>query len=118
VGRDDVLEIVTALGAQAVALARSDTFIPVDTEAVRPVDQNWPASGPPSSASTRSSRPTGFDRPLLADETGQWLRGDVLGVLCAQALGILRWRPGRLQFRARTLGPVQPGRAHGSARPS
>jgi phosphomannomutase len=28
------------------------------------------------------------DRPLLADETGTWLRGDVLGVLCARALGL------------------------------
>ena len=26
------------------------------------------------------------DRPLLADHTGEWLRGDVLGVLCARAL--------------------------------
>jgi phosphomannomutase len=89
VGRDDVLEIVTALGAQAVALARSDTFIPVDTEAVRPVDQElarqWAAEfGFDAILSTDGDS----DRPLLADETGQWLRGDVLGVLCAQALGI------------------------------
>ncbi|MCK7575897.1 MAG: hypothetical protein MZV65_08355 [Chromatiales bacterium] len=28
------------------------------------------------------------DRPLIADEHGQWLRGDVAGVLCARRLGI------------------------------
>ncbi|MBM6550220.1 hypothetical protein [Marinomonas ostreistagni] len=27
------------------------------------------------------------DRPLVADETGQWLAGDSLGMLCAQYLG-------------------------------
>lgn len=26
------------------------------------------------------------DRPLLADENGEWLRGDILGVLCARAM--------------------------------
>jgi len=28
------------------------------------------------------------DRPLLADENGEWMRGDVLGILCAQGLRI------------------------------
>jgi phosphomannomutase len=28
------------------------------------------------------------DRPMLADEHGQWLRGDILGLLCAKALRI------------------------------
>jgi phosphomannomutase len=28
------------------------------------------------------------DRPLLADENGQWLRGDIVGLLCARELGI------------------------------
>ena len=28
------------------------------------------------------------DRPLLSDENGEWLRGDVLGILAATALGI------------------------------
>ncbi|MEA3226647.1 MAG: phosphomannomutase, partial [Planctomycetota bacterium] len=35
VGRDIILEIVKGLGADAVALNQSDTFIPVDTEAIR-----------------------------------------------------------------------------------
>ncbi|MGL5372566.1 MAG: phosphomannomutase, partial [Plesiomonas shigelloides] len=28
------------------------------------------------------------DRPLIADEHGEWLRGDILGVLCAQAMNM------------------------------
>jgi phosphomannomutase len=27
------------------------------------------------------------DSPLIADEQGRWLRGDVLGILCARELG-------------------------------
>lgn len=30
---------------------------------------------------------TAGDRPLVGDERGQWLRGDVAGILCAQYLG-------------------------------
>ena len=28
------------------------------------------------------------DRPLVADENGEWLRGDILGLLCSKALQI------------------------------
>ena len=89
VGRDLVAQIVEALGAEAVRLGRSDTFIPVDTEAVRPEDQElahgWSREfGLDAILSTDGDS----DRPLLADETGTWMRGDVLGILCAQALGI------------------------------
>ncbi|MFD2783012.1 hypothetical protein ACFS32_20420 [Novosphingobium pokkalii] len=38
VGRDIVVDVVRALGAEVVALGRSERFIPVDTEAVRPED--------------------------------------------------------------------------------
>ncbi len=39
VGRDILVALVEALGGKAVSLGRSDRFIPVDTEAVRPEDQ-------------------------------------------------------------------------------
>lgn len=89
VGRDIVTALVEALGAQAVALGRSEKFIPVDTEAVRPEDQalakQWAAKhGLDAILSTDGDS----DRPLLADEAGMWMRGDVLGILCARALGI------------------------------
>jgi phosphomannomutase len=120
VGRDDVLEIVTALGAQAVALARSDTFIPVDTEAVRPVDQElarqWAAE---FDFDAILSTDGDSDRPLLADETGQWLRGDVLGVLCAQALGITALAtPVSSIPRSNSRACSARSCARGSARPS
>ena len=89
VGRDAVCAVVRALGGELVRLGRSDKFIPVDTEAVRPEDQvlarQWSAEfGLDAILSTDGDS----DRPLLADEAGNWMRGDVLGILCAQALGI------------------------------
>ena len=89
VGRDILVAIVERLGAEVVRLGRSETFIPVDTEAVRPEDQalglQWAKEyGLDAILSTDGDS----DRPLLADETGAWMRGDVLGILCARALGI------------------------------
>ncbi|MDR6706664.1 phosphomannomutase [Novosphingobium sp. 1748] len=88
VGRDVVLSIVNALGAEGVPIGRATKFIPVDTEAIRPEDvvlaREWAAEyGFDAIISTDGDS----DRPLLADHTGEWLRGDVLGVLCARALG-------------------------------
>lgn len=89
VGRDLLVTIAEALGATVAPLARSERFIPVDTEAVRPEDvalaRQW-ALEPGFDAILSTDGDS--DRPLLADETGEWLRGDVLGVLCAQALGL------------------------------
>ncbi|RKF15978.1 phosphomannomutase [Altericroceibacterium spongiae] len=89
VGRDILVAILEQLGAEVVRLGRSETFIPVDTEAVRPEDEalarNWASQyGLDAILSTDGDS----DRPLLADETGRWLRGDVLGILCAHALRI------------------------------
>ena len=89
VGRDIVTALVETLGAEAVALGRSEKFIPVDTEAVRQEDQalakQWAAE---HKLDAILSTDGDSDRPLLADETGVWMRGDVLGILCARALGI------------------------------
>lgn len=88
VGRDVVVEVVRALGAQAIPLARSETFISVDTEAVRPEDvtlaKEWAATGEYDAILTTDGD---SDRPLLADGSGNWLRGDVLGILAANYLG-------------------------------
>lgn len=89
VGRDVLGDIVEALGGQIVRLGRSRTFIPVDTEAVRPEDQvlasRWSAE---LKLDAILSTDGDSDRPLLADETGTWMRGDVLGILCAKALKV------------------------------
>ncbi len=89
VGRDILVALVEALGGTAVSLGRSDTFIPVDTEAVRPEDQvlarQWAVD---LKLDAILSTDGDSDRPLLADEHGVWMRGDVLGILSARALGI------------------------------
>jgi phosphomannomutase len=89
VGREPLVALVEALDGTALSLGRSDRFIPVDTEAVRPEDQvlarQWAAEyGLDAILSTDGDS----DRPLLADEHGVWMRGDVLGILSARALGI------------------------------
>jgi phosphomannomutase len=88
VGRDLMLTILAALGADALPLGRAETFIPVDTEAIRYEDvvlaQQWAANG---DFDALVSTDGDADRPLVSDERGRWLRGDVLGVLCARFLG-------------------------------
>ncbi|WP_019054809.1 phosphomannomutase [Sphingobium xenophagum] len=89
VGRDILIALVEALGGEAVSLGRSDHFIPVDTEAVRSEDQvlarQWAEKhGLDAILSTDGDS----DRPLLANEQGVWMRGDVLGILSARALRI------------------------------
>ncbi len=87
VGRDLLLEIVRGLGAEAVVLAPSEEFIPVDTEAIRPEDvklaRHWASR---HQLDAILSTDGDSDRPLLADERGEWLRGDVAGILCARFL--------------------------------
>lgn len=87
VGRDLLVQILAGLGAEVLPLGRSDQFIPVDTEAVRPEDQalarQWALE---HACDAIASTDGDSDRPLLADEHGNWLRGDVLGLLCARVL--------------------------------
>ncbi|AVW93582.1 phosphomannomutase [Celeribacter baekdonensis] len=88
VARDTMEAIFTELGAQIVPLAHSDTFIPVDTEAVDPQTRadlaEWcQAHGLDAIASTDGDA----DRPMLTDATGAVIPGDVLGVLTARVLG-------------------------------
>src|SRR5690606_25766073 len=88
VGRDVMVEILRVLGAEVVPLGRSDRFVPVDTEAIRAEDvalaRDW-ASRNAFDAIVSSDGDS--DRPLVADASGEWIRGDVLGVLCARYLG-------------------------------
>ena len=88
VARDLLRELLERLGAQVISLGRTDEFVPIDTEAVAEVDIQ---------RASRWAQQYGFDaiistdgdadRPLLGDENGQWLRGDVAGILCARYLG-------------------------------
>ncbi len=89
VAREPLPELLAALGAQILRLGRSESFVPVDTEAIRPEDEALARAWVQEYrlAALVSTDGDG-DRPLIADEQGQWLRGDVIGVLCARALGI------------------------------
>lgn len=88
VGRDVLVRLLRALGAEVVPLGRSDTFVSVDTEAVRPEDatlaRQWATEHQFDAILTTDGD---SDRPLLADKNGTWLRGDVLGILAARTLG-------------------------------
>ncbi|MEM5481091.1 phosphomannomutase [Pseudoalteromonas fuliginea] len=88
-GRDIYKELFESLGAQVTSLERSDIFVPIDTEAVSPEDKqkalNWSAQyGFDAIFSTDGDG----DRPLVADEFGNWLNGDTLGLLTSQLLNI------------------------------
>jgi len=89
VGRDVLAHILEALGAEVVRLGRSAAFVPVDTEAVREEDvslaRKWAGEHRLDALLTCDGD---SDRPLLADETGAWLRGDILGILAARFLGV------------------------------
>ncbi|WP_283176720.1 phosphomannomutase [Gemmobacter sp. 24YEA27] len=88
VGREAMLSTLRGLGAEAIEFGHSDSFIPVDTEAVDPDVARqiaiWVAeNGLDALISTDGDS----DRPLLADETGRIVPGDILGQIAAAALG-------------------------------
>lgn len=88
VGRELTGDILEHLGATVTPLARSKSFIPVDTEAIRPEDRQLAAkwAGDFGFDAIVSTDGDG-DRPLISNENGEWLRGDVTGILCARDLG-------------------------------
>lgn len=87
VARDVLRTILEKLGAQVLSLGRTDTFVPIDTEAVRPedIEQARAWAGSYRFDAILSTDGDG-DRPLIGDENGTWMRGDVVGILCAQYL--------------------------------
>jgi phosphomannomutase len=88
-GRDLYYRIFETLGAEVISLERTDHFVPIDTEAVSEEDTlkaiNWSKE---HDLDAVFSTDGDGDRPLVSDEKGNWLRGDILGLLTADALHI------------------------------
>ena len=81
-------EVFAGLGAEVICRGYSSDFIPVDTEAVREEDvalaRTWAAA---EHFDLLVSADGDGDRPLVGDERGEWLRGDIAGILTAHFLG-------------------------------
>lgn len=88
VARDQLVELLSGYGADVVAFGRSEQFIPVDTEAVAPatVELLHDCTMHYGLDAIVSADGDG-DRPLVADETGKPLRGDLIGLVTAGFLG-------------------------------
>jgi len=88
VARDLLRDILEGLGGEVISLGRTDQFVPIDTEAVAEADirqaRLWAVE---HRFDAILSTDGDADRPLLGDERGDYLRGDVVGILCAQYLG-------------------------------
>lgn len=88
VGRDMLAGVLKALGAEVLPVGRSASFIPLDTEAVseenlcffRKLSKDYVVDAVVSTDGDS-------DRPLVCDERGEFVRGDVLGILVAKFLG-------------------------------
>ncbi|MCF6369608.1 phosphomannomutase [Rhizobium halophilum] len=87
VARDLLVEVLAHYGAEVLSFGRSDTFIPVDTEAVgddtRKKLRAWAAD---YALDAIVSADGDGDRPLVADETGAPIRGDIIGLITAHVL--------------------------------
>lgn len=88
VARDVLRTILEGLGAEVTSLGRTEAFVPIDTEAVAEVDvqrgRDWAAQ---HHFDAILSTDGDGDRPLISDENGAWLRGDIVGLICARYLG-------------------------------
>lgn len=88
VGRDLLVRIFEGLGAEVYPFRRMDKFIAVDTEALDSSDLSRASAfiaehGLDAVVSTDGDG----DRPLVIDDQGRQINGDVLGILTARYLG-------------------------------
>lgn len=88
VARDLLVTIIGNAGAEVVPLGRTDHFVAVDTEAFGDaVFAPLPGWVKSERLDALVSADGDADRPLLVDGSGGMIRGDVLGLLAALALG-------------------------------
>jgi len=90
VGRDLLVRLLEALGAEVVPVERSEIFVPIDTENITSADRarfkSFSKSHPEAFAIVSTDGDS--DRPIVIDEVGEFHRGDVVGCVVARYLGI------------------------------
>lgn len=88
VGRDLLIETLAGLGAEVVEIGRRADFLPVDTEAVDvPTRAMLTDAVATHGLQALVSTDGDGDRPLVVDDAGRIVPGDVLGQITARALG-------------------------------
>lgn len=88
VGRDLLIASLESLGAEVEEIARSDRFIPVDTEAVPSEARAMlRAEAQMRGLAAIVSTDGDGDRPLVTDAAGEVVPGDLLGQITARMLG-------------------------------
>ncbi|TPK91981.1 phosphomannomutase [Mesorhizobium sp. B2-4-17] len=84
VAADLLVEILQSLGASVTPVGKSDTFVPVDTEAVSAATlakfKGWARE---FKLDAIVSTDADADRPLITDENGDLFRGDLIGLATA-----------------------------------
>jgi phosphomannomutase len=88
VGRDLLVRIFEGLGAEVYPFRRLDQFVAVDTEALDPADLSRAAEFIVERRLDAVVSTDGDgDRPLVIDDQGSQVNGDILGILTARYLG-------------------------------
>lgn len=89
VGRDLLVRMLELLGANVLPIDRSDSFVSIDTENVTASDKALFKSYAQSNDNVFAivSTDGDSDRPFVIDETGEFHRGDVLGLVVSDFVG-------------------------------
>lgn len=88
VSRDLLINTLSDLGAEIVETGRSDEFVPVDTEAIpEVVHTKISAWIEDHNLDALVSTDGDGDRPLMADEKGRVVAGDILGQITSGVIG-------------------------------
>ena len=85
--RDLLGDILSTLGAKIIAIGRADHFVPVDTEALRDSDRKLALDAVKEyRLDALVSTDGDADRPLIAGSDGNFIKGDMIGILTAKYL--------------------------------
>lgn len=88
VARDLLVDILRTLAADVISIGRSDRFIAIDTEALGAEDHRIAKNACEKYRLDAVVSTDGdADRPLIARSDGEFIKGDLIGILTAQFLG-------------------------------